>query len=104
MKAIKDLIWFVGFSLASVALLMILKSKTNINYKELISIFFLFSLIFFYNIKYYKINLLTIIYSLLVSTVLLTLIDSYPSLEFLLQYIIVLLISFFFHNLKSKRE
>lgn len=104
MKAIKDLIWFVGFSLASVALLMILKSKTNINYKELISIFFLFSLIFFYNIKYYKINLLTIIYSLLVSIVLLTLIDSYPSLEFLLQYIIVLLISFFFHNLKSKRE
>ena len=104
MKAIKDLIWFVGFSLASVALLMILKSKTNINYKELISIFFLFSLIFFYNIKYYKINLLTIIYSLLVSIVLLTLIDCYPSLEFLLQYIIVLLISFFFHNLKSKRE
>lgn len=106
MNALKDFMWLIGFSLASVGLLMAFRAKTDLpmNTRELIAIGALFTSVFVYILKKYSVNMLTIIYGIFVSIVLLTVIDVYPSIHYLIPYFIVLMTTLMFHYLNDKRN
>lgn len=103
-KIAKDVSFFITLSLLTVALYMVLRSKTDLVNKEYVALLFLLLGILLFLFKAYSINIGTILYSIVTFLVLLTLIDVYPAMEYFVQYSIVALLSFLFHRFRNKTE